>query len=132
MAKENIIETLAERLTLPVVGEGFTAEEASKFLSVLAERLTELQAELGIAEVKASSKGVSVSGKGKVEYPQVGGDWRDAVLDCVSRVAKMGGICGGLRVDVSEVALRWAVRRREKAIRQAVKPEPAKEAAKAS
>lgn len=121
MSKENIISTLTERLTLPLISEQFTAEESAKFVSVLTERLVELQAELGIQEVKASTKGVSVSGKAKLEYVGTDGDWRDAVLDVVSRCAKVGAICGGLRVDVSEIAIRWAARRRTKLAKEANK-----------
>lgn len=111
MSKANISEMLNSHV---VLGAKLSTEETEKFIGVLAERAAELQAELGVNEVKASLKGVSVKGSGKLEYIRPEGDWRDAILDLVSRVAKLGTITGGLRVDCSALAERWAERRRER------------------
>lgn len=114
--KIDLVSELSNLVTLPPIGGSFTQEEADKFLSVLSERATELQLVLKLNEVKASLKGVSVKGGDKVEYSRPEGDWRDGILDCVSRIAKVSAIVSGLKVDVSGIALRWASRRLEKRV----------------
>ena len=111
MAKVNVSEMLSSHV---VLGSKLSAEETEKFLSVLTERAAELQAELGVNEVKASLKGVSVKGSGKLEYGRPDGDWRDAILDLVSRVAKLSTITSGLKIDCSKLSERWAERRQER------------------
>lgn len=114
MAKIQIItDRVADRITLPEISDKFSAEEAERFVNVLAERLAEMGEGSVVREVKASTKGVKWSAGGEAEYSSRGGDWRDAVLDLVTRAEKLSAIVV-VRVDVTELALNWAKRRREK------------------
>lgn len=115
MAKiDVIVDRITDRITLPNLGETFSADEAERFTLVLAERLAEMGEGSVVKEVKASAKGVKWSGGGEAEYSGRGGDWRDAVLDLITRAEKLSAIVV-TRVDVTELALSWAKRRREKA-----------------